>query len=143
MVYLGIDIGSLSCDAVLIDENKNILASSVVPTGARNVEAIQKVKEVVMDEESHRHKPSDLRLAPKDPNKYYNRSQTKARINALQGMEVDVVNKDDKVQSTWKIVTEALMDPDLVAERDEHFKAEGVCGIVYDSHVFDFEKYFF
>ncbi len=40
MYYLGIDIGSLSCDAVLIDAQENILATSVVPTGARNQEAI-------------------------------------------------------------------------------------------------------
>ncbi len=40
MYYLGVDLGSLSCDAVLIDENESILASSVVLTGARNREAI-------------------------------------------------------------------------------------------------------
>ena len=40
MYYLGVDLGSLSCDAVLIDDDENILASSVVPTGARNQEAI-------------------------------------------------------------------------------------------------------
>ena len=33
MSYLGIDIGSLSCDVVLIDDNEIILASAVVPTG--------------------------------------------------------------------------------------------------------------
>ncbi len=45
MVYLGIDIGSLSCDAVVIDDNGEILASSVVPTGARNLEAIERARE--------------------------------------------------------------------------------------------------
>jgi len=49
MYYLGIDIGSLSCDAVLINENETVLASSVIPTGARNVEAIQNVKTHVLD----------------------------------------------------------------------------------------------
>jgi predicted CoA-substrate-specific enzyme activase len=44
MYYLGIDIGSLSCDAVVIDDNKEILASSVVPTGARNLEAIERAR---------------------------------------------------------------------------------------------------
>jgi activator of 2-hydroxyglutaryl-CoA dehydratase len=36
MYYLGIDIGSLSCDAVLIDGGSDIVASTVIPTGARN-----------------------------------------------------------------------------------------------------------
>lgn len=40
MYCLGIDIGSLSCDAVLIDGGSEIVASTVVPTGARNREAI-------------------------------------------------------------------------------------------------------
>lgn len=48
MYYLGIDIGSLSCDAVLIDENRKILASSVVPTGARNREAIERATNEVL-----------------------------------------------------------------------------------------------
>jgi len=49
MYYLGIDIGSLSCDAVLIDEKKQILSSSVIPTGAKNQEAIERVcNEVLM-----------------------------------------------------------------------------------------------
>lgn len=49
MSYLGIDIGSLSCDAVLIDDDENILAFAVVPTGARNQEAIRRVKREVLD----------------------------------------------------------------------------------------------
>lgn len=40
MFYLGVDIGSLSCDAVVMDDNKQIISSSVVPTGARNGESI-------------------------------------------------------------------------------------------------------
>jgi len=47
MYYMGIDIGSLSCDAVIIDNNNDIIASSVVPTGAQNIEAIRRVKEDV------------------------------------------------------------------------------------------------
>lgn len=49
MTFLGIDIGSLSCDAVLIDEEKNILASSVIPTGVKNIESIFRVKKNVLD----------------------------------------------------------------------------------------------
>ena len=49
MYYLGIDIGSLSCDAVLIDEKKNILSSSVIPTGVKNIESIARVKKNVLD----------------------------------------------------------------------------------------------
>ncbi|HCX90608.1 MAG: 2-hydroxyglutaryl-CoA dehydratase [Deltaproteobacteria bacterium CG_4_9_14_3_um_filter_44_9] len=48
MYYLGIDIGSLTCDAVLIDDNEKILASSVVPTGARNHEAITRATDEVL-----------------------------------------------------------------------------------------------
>lgn len=50
MYYLGIDIGSLSCDAVLINENKDILAASVIPTGVKNIESIARVKQNVMNE---------------------------------------------------------------------------------------------
>ena len=49
MYYLGIDIGSLSCDAVLIDDAEKVLASAVVPTGARNVEAIAAVRQAVLN----------------------------------------------------------------------------------------------
>ena len=49
MYFLGIDIGSLSCDAVLIDEKKNILSSSVIPTGVKNIESIARVKKNVLD----------------------------------------------------------------------------------------------
>ncbi|MCK5311093.1 MAG: 2-hydroxyglutaryl-CoA dehydratase [Desulfobacteraceae bacterium] len=49
MYFLGIDIGSLSCDAVLIDEKKNILSSSVILTGAKNIESIARVKKNVLD----------------------------------------------------------------------------------------------
>jgi len=49
MYFLGIDIGSLSCDAVLIDEQKKIISSSVIPTGVKNIEAIEKVKNNVLE----------------------------------------------------------------------------------------------
>lgn len=49
MAYLGIDIGSLSCDAVLIDDDETILAFAVVPTGARNQEAIQRARREVLE----------------------------------------------------------------------------------------------
>jgi predicted CoA-substrate-specific enzyme activase len=48
MYYLGIDIGSLSCDAVLIDGGSAIVASAVVPTGARNREAIARATDEVL-----------------------------------------------------------------------------------------------
>ena len=44
MYYLGIDIGSLSCDTVIIDRNGKILGHAVVPTGAKNQEAIRRAK---------------------------------------------------------------------------------------------------
>ncbi len=49
MYFLGIDIGSLSCDAVLLDMDKNIISSSVIPTGVRNIEAIANVKNNVLE----------------------------------------------------------------------------------------------
>ena len=48
MYYLGVDLGSLSCDAVIIGENGSVLASSVVPTGARNREAIARATSEVL-----------------------------------------------------------------------------------------------
>jgi (R)-2-hydroxyacyl-CoA dehydratese activating ATPase len=49
MYFLGIDIGSLSCDAVLIDDDKNIISSSILPTGVKNIEAIARVKKSVLE----------------------------------------------------------------------------------------------
>jgi predicted CoA-substrate-specific enzyme activase len=50
MVYLGIDIGSLSCDAVLVDEGERVVAWRVVPTGARNLEAIAAARRGVLEQ---------------------------------------------------------------------------------------------
>ncbi len=41
-IFLGIDVGSLSTDAVLMDEKKNILKEIIVPTGASLDKAIEK-----------------------------------------------------------------------------------------------------
>ncbi|MHC4108864.1 MAG: acyl-CoA dehydratase activase, partial [Planctomycetota bacterium] len=46
--YLGLDVGSLSCDAVLIADEEQIVAWSVVPTGARNREAIVRARDEVL-----------------------------------------------------------------------------------------------
>jgi (R)-2-hydroxyacyl-CoA dehydratese activating ATPase len=48
MYYLGVDLGSLSCDAVLLDQTGTVLAASVVPTGARNREAIARATQEVL-----------------------------------------------------------------------------------------------
>ena len=50
MYFMGIDIGSLSCDSVLIDESADVLAASVVPTGARNIEAIKRATRETLDQ---------------------------------------------------------------------------------------------
>ena len=42
MYFMGMDVGSLSCDAVLIDDDQQIVSWSVVPTGARNLIAIER-----------------------------------------------------------------------------------------------------
>jgi len=49
MYFLGIDIGSLSCDAVLINGEGEVAASAVVPTGAKNREAIARVTAEVLN----------------------------------------------------------------------------------------------
>ena len=48
MHFLGMDVGSLSCDALLIDDDERIVGWSVVPTGARNVVAIGRAQEEVL-----------------------------------------------------------------------------------------------
>ncbi len=48
MVFLGIDIGSLSCDAVIVNLEGEILAWTVVPTGAKNLEAIERARRDVI-----------------------------------------------------------------------------------------------
>ncbi len=50
MYYLGVDIGSLSCDAVLIDRNGDVLSSAVEPTGADNLKAIDKAVRRVLEQ---------------------------------------------------------------------------------------------
>lgn len=47
-LFLGLDLGSLTCDAVLIDREGQILAFSVVPTGARHVEAMARARQEVL-----------------------------------------------------------------------------------------------
>lgn len=47
--YLGVDIGSLSCDAVLVDAWGEVVAWAVVPTGARNLEAIASARQQVLE----------------------------------------------------------------------------------------------
>jgi predicted CoA-substrate-specific enzyme activase len=42
MLYMGVDIGSLTCDAVLVDQADRMVAWAVVPTGARNRQAIDR-----------------------------------------------------------------------------------------------------
>ncbi|MCG8636865.1 MAG: acyl-CoA dehydratase activase [Desulfobacterales bacterium] len=49
MGYMGIDIGSSTCCAVLLNKDKEILASAMVPTGARNEEAIRRVVDQALD----------------------------------------------------------------------------------------------
>jgi len=48
MLFLGVDVGSLSCDAVLIDGDGEVVAWAVVPTGARNTVAIDRARDEVV-----------------------------------------------------------------------------------------------
>lgn len=56
--FLGVDVGSLSCDAVLVDEAARVVAWSVVPTGARNLKAIERARKEVLEASGVR--PEDL-----------------------------------------------------------------------------------
>ena len=49
MLYLGVDVGSLSCDAALVDDAERLVAWSVVPTGARNAQAIARARKEVLE----------------------------------------------------------------------------------------------
>ena len=49
MYYLGIDIGSLSCDAVIINKDGKAVAWAVVPTGAKNRSAIERARAEVLN----------------------------------------------------------------------------------------------
>ncbi len=49
-VYLGIDVGSLSTNVVLIDENHNVIARRYLPTAGKPLEAIQKGITEIYDE---------------------------------------------------------------------------------------------
>ena len=47
--FLGLDLGSLSCDAALVDQQGQLLSWAVVPTGARNVEAVQRARQLALE----------------------------------------------------------------------------------------------
>ena len=49
MLTLGIDIGSLSTDAVLINEKKEIVAYEVIATGASSKKACDKIFKHILD----------------------------------------------------------------------------------------------
>lgn len=49
-VYLGIDVGSLSTNVVLIDDNNNVIARKYLPTASRPLEAIKKGLQEIYEE---------------------------------------------------------------------------------------------
>lgn len=49
MGYMGIDIGSSTCCAVILDGNKKVLSHAMVPTGARNEKAMAAVTARVLE----------------------------------------------------------------------------------------------
>jgi (R)-2-hydroxyacyl-CoA dehydratese activating ATPase len=49
MPFLGVDVGSLSCDAVVIDDKGKLIGWTVVPTGARNIESIMRARAEVLE----------------------------------------------------------------------------------------------
>ncbi len=50
MYFMGIDIGSLTCGTVIVDEECRVIGSSVVPTGARNQEAAGRSREEALNQ---------------------------------------------------------------------------------------------
>ncbi|HOV28330.1 MAG TPA: acyl-CoA dehydratase activase [Pseudobacteroides sp.] len=53
MLFVGIDIGASSTDAVLINENKDIIAYNVIHTGANHKIAAEKVLEELCEKSGH------------------------------------------------------------------------------------------
>lgn len=51
--YLGIDVGSVSTNVVVIDKNNNVLSKRYLPTAGRPIEAVKKGLKEVGDEVSH------------------------------------------------------------------------------------------
>ena len=47
-MFLGLDLGSLTCDAVLLDADGRVVAWSVVPTGARHTDAVARARAEVL-----------------------------------------------------------------------------------------------
>jgi len=56
---MGIDIGSSTCCAVILDKNRQIESSAMVPTGARNEKAIASVRRQTLDGAGL--KPTDIK----------------------------------------------------------------------------------
>lgn len=50
MIVMGIDSGSTSTNAVLLNENKEILASAVLRTGAKSVDSAGRIRQEVLDQ---------------------------------------------------------------------------------------------
>ena len=48
--YMGLDIGSLSCDAVIVDGKGQLVTWCVVPTGSRNLESIERARARVLQQ---------------------------------------------------------------------------------------------
>ena len=46
--YAGIDIGSTSTDAVILDGNRRLLANAVIPTGAKSLDAANRALKIVL-----------------------------------------------------------------------------------------------
>ncbi|WDP91486.1 MAG: 2-hydroxyglutaryl-CoA dehydratase [Desulfobacter sp.] len=59
MAYMGIDIGSSTCCAVILNKDSKILSRAMVPTGARNEKAIAWVREQTLGEAGL--EPGDLK----------------------------------------------------------------------------------
>jgi predicted CoA-substrate-specific enzyme activase len=52
-LYAGIDVGSLSTDVVLLDENREVISFSIVQTGANSTEAAERALDSALEKKGH------------------------------------------------------------------------------------------
>ena len=79
-------------------------------------------------------------MDPKNPSKYFKRTQIKKIIDYFLGIHVDVVNGDNLLQSLWRIIKEAREDLYMSEDRGKYFAVSGIRSVPFSSPTFDLEK---
>ena len=83
---MGIDIGSLSCDAVVIDNNSKIIASVVLPTGARIIESIANVRKKALETAGIRNTSAEITMVP-DANVALDENKTRKALHLIENLD--------------------------------------------------------